>query len=211
MMSAVTLLQSSQYHHLLFSFSQGGNGTQDNHVQPGQGVVVASPRRRIVSVIAIEASETITPKNRVKKCFVCAMKLSSMPKKSTESRSMVLSPHRKPYNMPPRSGNGWYKQNRVKCSAGERTIVVVNVWSQTDDQVQNDIEKKYNNDDSVAMLRAVLCDNITKQKPPVHNDVGQASSDEPYGTNKQFVRSISTIKICRYASYQRFLPKHRQK
>ena len=96
MISALTLPQSSQYHHLLPCDSQGGNGTQESHIQFGHGAVSPSPLSSMTVVIIIKMMLIMRPRNRVAICFTRAKQFSSMPKNAFGSLSIVLRPHNNP-------------------------------------------------------------------------------------------------------------------
>lgn len=101
--SALTLPQSSQYHHFSLCPFHGGNGTQDSHSQFGHGVVSPSPWSKTTVVMMMKMMLTIRPRNRVTTCFTREKQSSSRPKNASESLSIVLRPHSNPYIIPPRS------------------------------------------------------------------------------------------------------------
>mmetsp|Transcript_15214 Transcript_15214/g.20137 ORF Transcript_15214/g.20137 Transcript_15214/m.20137 type:complete len:227 (+) Transcript_15214:273-953(+) len=98
---AVTVVQSSQYHHLLSSAFQGGNFTQDAYRQFGQGEVMPSLSTSKAVVTIIRTTLKINPIKRHKTLRSLVTRFVGIPKKSDDSLSIVLNPHKKPYNIPP--------------------------------------------------------------------------------------------------------------
>ena len=109
----------------------------------------------------------------------------------------MLSPHRKPYTIPPKSAlkstantaEMRYKYCRLKNTDTGKceglTIVVVDVGSQTNDRVEQNIQQQNNNDNYVAMLLSIFCYKITEEKSPVHDNVSETSTNKSCSKSKQ--------------------------